>query len=112
MSFEDDVKYIASTPVGRRFLWHLFDTGHLFSCAFGRTNDITNFNCGRQAFAQDIVSILNAVDPALFNAVLLEPTIKEKQNENQSTYDPLTGRNTTDDTTGTDASDSASDSAE
>ena len=91
----DAFKTVLSTRAGRRFLWQLLGDCGLTKNPFTGDNNATNFNCGRQSVATDLLVKIDAYDPSAFTQMSREAK-EEETYANRSTDDTSTHERDTD----------------
>lgn len=80
-----DVRWIVSTPQGRRFYWKYLKSCHVFETSF-TGNSHTFFNEGERNVGLRLLAELNDADPEAYMKMLLEAkdeTIKQVEPETQ-----------------------------
>lgn len=76
LELKDDIRFIASTPAGRRFLWWILSiTGPHLPSYTG--NSDTYFNEGRRAVGLEVERRLVAADPASYLSMIQEGVPEE-----------------------------------
>lgn len=70
LAFINDVRDIASSPKGKKLFWYLLEITGMHSLRY--EEDTSKFNIGRASVGQDIVGLMDSIDPTLYPTVLLE----------------------------------------
>lgn len=60
------------TRAGRRVVYSLLGVCHYGVSAFGGTNEITNFNAGKQSVGEHLMRLLNLTSPEAFSLMVKE----------------------------------------
>lgn len=80
------VRQALNTVEGRRFLWRMFEWTDILSTAFRQTDRDTAFQLGKQSLGQELLALLEEVDPGAWLALRAEQLLyleelKEKKRE-------------------------------
>ena len=82
------VRQIVASRDGRRFLWRLFEWTDILSTAYRPTDRDTCFQLGKQSVGQELLALLEEVDPGAWlklraEQLLLLEELKEKEKEDE-----------------------------
>ncbi len=79
----NDVRVVASTPEGRRFLWRLLSEGKIFQDGYvhGDAGFGTTYNCGRRSIGVWALSELMEASPNTFLQMQNENASEAKREE-------------------------------
>lgn len=75
-----NIKAVVSTEAGKAFLWHILSLCDLNANCFSGDNNTTNYIAGKQAVGQDILMLLEAIDPTIYPKLILN-NIEESDND-------------------------------